>query len=433
MEVGPGQRSRSGPLCKTSLLRSWRASRRRSGRCTDASRQVPSASLLTTTCGRIARLSAAVPKKQVTEDPVAVEAKRSQSRPPPPALTSIRGRGRLAQEGPDGQRRWKSDALASASAARRGSRSHSCLEDMLCKVRFLLRELLAHAGLAAVCRGGRDVAKSLKTSTHALAPTPACSRRTEMLPLPPIAMDLPKARWPPRCDSSLRRARHRSQTPGVLCHSDSGRPRPQSTIPSYCVTCVQAVLAGTDTVNMFADRLDIMNIAARRSRRRTERQTGPLAYQPGAYMPDKQAFHYATLLLDSACRADQLALESGSLSRAAQHGKFLHAAAIVPGVGTVAQISRSRSKHRCGNFAGRVTPCDLACVPTVSIHAMAMLLWFWLLEQPSHGEHKSAEDVPPIGSSSGVTLLCTWNWPVLGVETGAECISRLKQALLKES
>ena len=29
---------------------------------------------------------------------------------------------------------------------RSGSRSHSCLEDMLCKVRFLLRELLAHAG-----------------------------------------------------------------------------------------------------------------------------------------------------------------------------------------------------------------------------------------------------------------------------------------------
>ncbi|CAE7945801.1 unnamed protein product [Symbiodinium sp. KB8] len=382
MEVGPGQRSRSGPLCKTSLLRSWRASRRRSGRCTDASRQVPSASLLTTTCGRIARLSAAVPKKQVTEDPVAVEAKRSEDEHP--------------RSGPN----------SGLQSQERGT-----------------GHIRAYLGC-----GPERAREGVRHGPGAVTP-----QRTEMLPLPPIAMDLPKARWPPRCDSSLRRARHRSQTPGVLCHSDSGRPRPQSTIPSYCVTCVQAVLAGTDTVNMFADRLDIMNIAARRSRRRTERQTGPLAYQPGAYMPDKQAFHYATLLLDSACRADQLALESGSLSRAAQHGKFLHAAAIVPGVGTVAQISRSRSKHRCGNFAGRVTPCDLACVPTVSIHAMAMLLWFWLLEQPSHGEHKSAEDVPPIGSSSGVTLLCTWNWPVLGVETGAECISRLKQALLKES
>eukprot|EP00439_Symbiodinium_sp_Y106_P006332 s6815_g1.t1 len=244
--------------------------------------KVPSASLLTTTCGRIARLSAAVPKsQQVMEDPVAVEAKRSQipksccqslaclwsqSRPVPSALAPIRGRGRLAQEGCGTQRRWKSDALASASAARRGSQSHSCLEDMLCKdTRLALAEnactRVLILGLAAVCRMGRDVAKSHLLKGVCYGPGSVMPQRTEMLT---VAMDLPKARWPPRRVPSQRRPGHMPRTPGVLCLCDAGGTRPQSTIPAYCVTCVKAVLAGTDTVNMFADRLDIVSIAALR-------------------------------------------------------------------------------------------------------------------------------------------------------------------------
>lgn len=262
------------------------------------------------------------------EDPVAVEAKRSQipksccqslaclwsqSRPVPSALAPIRGRGRLAQEGCGTQRRWKSDALASASAARRGSQSHSCLEDMLCKVRCLLRELLAHAGLAAVCRMGRDVAKSLKTRrTQALAPTPACSRRTEMLT---VAMDLPKARWPPRRVPSQRRPGHMPRTPGVLCLCDAGGTRPQSTIPAYCVTCVKAVLAGTDTVNMFADRLDIVSIAALRE----------LTNSPSSL---------------EVCR------EQRSMASPCMQLRTLS------GVGHVGEMSRSRSKRCRGSFPG---------------------------------------------------------------------------------